>query len=127
MPFEFNGEEYKKASVHQNEWGTDIISSLQLEGNENILDLGCGDGGLSLQLAVKVPQGSVLGIDSSPSMISTAQKIYWPNLTFRLKDINDLDFEGEFDLIFSNATLHWINDHSTFLTGAYHALKKGGC
>ena len=126
MPFEFSGEEYKKASVHQKEWGGQIISGLLLNGNENILDLGCGDGVLTAQLAAKVPRGSVLGIDASPSMIKAAAQIYAPNLTFRLKDINDLDFEGEFNLIFSNATLHWVHNHSAFLTSAYRGLKKGG-
>ena len=81
---------------------------------------------MTAQLAAKVPQGSVLGIDASASMINTAAKIHLPNLTFQLKNINDLTYENEFDLIFSNATLHWINNHSAFLASAYRALKKGG-
>ena len=55
--FEFDGEKYKKASKHQKEWGNSLISELSLNGNEQILDLGCGDGSLTEQLAQLVPNG----------------------------------------------------------------------
>lgn len=63
--FEFDGEKYKNASSHQKEWGTRIISELTFTGAETILDLGCGDGRLTKQLADLVPEGKVLGIDAS--------------------------------------------------------------
>jgi trans-aconitate 2-methyltransferase len=126
MPHEFNGEEYKNASVHQKEWGSQIIAELPIKGSEKILDLGCGDGVLTAQLAARVPQGSVLGIDSSQSMIDTAQQHKLPNLVFQLKDIDNLDYENEFDLIFSNATLHWVLNHEALLYHTYISLKKGG-
>ncbi len=71
--FEFDGEKYKAASTHQKEWGNDLISQLSLKGSEAILDLGCGDGVLTGQLALLVPEGTVLGIDSSVGMIETAK------------------------------------------------------
>lgn len=73
--FEFNGEKYKQASKHQKEWGNKLISELQLNGNERILDLGCGDGILTQQLSSLVESGYVLGIDASVGMIETAQKL----------------------------------------------------
>ena len=109
--FEFNGEKYKKASKHQKEWGNSLISELSLSGNEEILDLGCGDGGLTEQLAQLVPNGRILGIDASAGMIDTAQKRVKSNLAFMQMDINTLDFENRFDVIFSNAALHWVNGH----------------
>ena len=126
MPHEFNGEEYKNASTHQKEWGNKIISELQLSGNERILDLGCGDGALTAQLASRVPEGSVVGIDASQSMIDSALQHQRPNLTFQLKDINNLDYQEEFDLIFSNAALHWVKNHQALLFHAFTSLKKGG-
>lgn len=63
--YEFDGAKYKKASLHQKEWGNDLISKITLQGNETILDLGCGDGHLTEQLALLVPSGKVLGIDAS--------------------------------------------------------------
>jgi trans-aconitate 2-methyltransferase len=124
--FEFDGNKYKQASSHQKEWGNKIISEFKLKGNERILDLGCGDGILTHQLSQLVPNGSVLGIDSSRGMIETAKELESTNTSFRLLSINDLDFENEFDLIFSNATLHWIVDHRNLLNRTYKALRKQG-
>jgi trans-aconitate methyltransferase len=97
-----------------------------LERNERILDLGCGDGALSALLAARVPQGSVLGIDASQGMIVAALNHRLPNLAFQLKDINNLDYEDEFDLVFSNASLHWVKNRKALLYRTYISLKKGG-
>ncbi|MCX5880687.1 MAG: methyltransferase domain-containing protein [Deltaproteobacteria bacterium] len=61
MTYEFDGKKYEKASSHQVEWGEKLIEELALEGTERILDLGCGDGTLSVQLARLVPNGEVIG------------------------------------------------------------------
>jgi len=124
--FEFDGNEYKKASTHQKEWGNKIISELKLIGVENILDLGCGDGALTKQLSDLVPNGHVLGIDSSQGMINTAKEIESANLSFQKLSINDIDFVEKFDIIFSNATLHWVLDHKLLLANSYKALKNNG-
>jgi len=124
--FDFDGEKYKAASMHQKEWGGKIISELKLHGTEAILDLGCGDGVLTAHLASLVPAGSTLGIDASKGMITTAKKQKMPNLRFKIMDINDINFSEGFDLVFSNATLHWIHDHTALLRNVYDALKPGG-
>ncbi len=62
--FEFDGNKYKKASKHQKKWGNKIIGELDLRGDEHILDLGCGDGILTEQLAQRIPRGHVIGIDA---------------------------------------------------------------
>jgi trans-aconitate 2-methyltransferase len=126
MPYEFDGEKYKNASSHQKEWGNKIIAEFNFKGDEHILDLGCGDGVLTAELAAMVPQGSVTGIDGSNGMFDTARKLETSNLHFRQLDINQLDYKDEFDLIFSNATLHWVKDHDRLLGNVYRALKKGG-
>ncbi len=124
--YEFDGEKYKAASAHQKEWGKDLISQLSLQGNESILDLGCGDGKLTEQLSLLVPDGNVLGIDASVGMIQTAEQIHRDNLAFAQMDINQLHFSDAFDLIFSNAALHWIKDHNRLLHRSYTALTAGG-
>lgn len=126
MPHEFNGEEYKKASTHQKEWGNKIISEFNLSGNEHILDLGCGDGVLTAELAALVPDGFVLGIDASRGMVEVARRLEANNLSFRLQDINCLDFKNEFDVVFSNATLHWVKDHNLLLRNTFQCLKEKG-
>jgi trans-aconitate 2-methyltransferase len=126
VPHEFNGEAYKKSSAHQREWGNKIISELDLKGNEQILDLGCGDGVLTAELAKLVPEGFVLGVDASQGMIEAARKLSSKNLEFRLQDIDDLDYSEEFDLIFSNAALHWVKDHNQLLANCLRSLKPDG-
>ncbi len=124
--FEFDGEKYKKASKHQKEWGNSLIAELVLNGNEEILDLGCGDGGLTEQLAQLVPDGKVLGIDASEGMIAAAQNRIKSNLMFMQMDINTIDFQNMFDIIFSNAALHWIKNHKRLLQNTFRALKENG-
>lgn len=124
--FEFDGKKYKSASRHQKEWGNDLISQLSLSGNETILDLGCGDGILTKRLSLLVPSGNVLGIDASANMVETAKTLCENNLEFARMDMNEMNFEHAFDLIFSNAALHWVKNHKRLLTNAHKALKIHG-
>ncbi len=126
MPYEFDGKQYEKASAHQKEWGSKLIEGLQLNGTERVLDLGCGDGALTEQIADLVPGGEVVGIDASVGMIDTARSKECDNLHFLLMDIRDLDFDSDFDLIFSNAALHWVKDHRRLLQSVRRALCDGG-
>ena len=125
-PYEFDGNKYKQASSHQKEWGQKLISEIRFAGTESILDLGCGDGALTSQLAELVQNGRVLGIDASSGMIQTAEQYKKSNLEFVLLDINAIDFQKEFDLIFSNATLHWILDPKRLLENCHRALRPRG-
>lgn len=126
MTHEFDGKKYERASTHQKEWGAKLIAELSLQGTERVLDLGCGDGTLTAQLADLVPSGEVIGIDASHGMIDAAQRKSRRNLTFLLMDINDMDFVEQFDVVFSNATLHWVKDHNVLLRNVNRALCVGG-
>ncbi len=126
MTHEFDGKKYEAASAHQKEWGTKLIAELDLRGTERVLDLGCGDGALTAQIADLVPQGQVVGIDASQGMIDAAAPKARANLRFLLMDINDLDFSDEFDAVFSNATLHWVKDHRRLYQNVTRALRHGG-
>jgi trans-aconitate methyltransferase len=126
MTHEFDGRQYEKASAHQKEWGTKLIRELDLRGTERILDLGCGDGALSAHLAELVPDGEVAGIDASRGMIEAARSKVRKNLRFLLMDINELNFVEQFDIVFSNATLHWIKDHRRLLGNTGRALREAG-
>lgn len=124
--YEFSGEKYKNASRHQKEWGKTLISKLQLNGNETILDLGCGDGALTYMISQLVPNGNVIGIDSSKNMIHSALQYSADNLLFINQNINDMVYNSQFDIIFSNAALHWITDHKRLLDNCFKALRPGG-
>jgi trans-aconitate 2-methyltransferase len=101
-----------------------------LRGAEHILDVGCGDGKVTAELAQAVPQGSVVGIDNAPEMIRfAADKFSGPlsaNLQFQVMDARQMRFSQPFDLVVSNAALHWVDDHSAFLQGAAAGLRNGG-
>ncbi len=124
--FEFDGKKYKKSSIHQKEWGTKIIAELNLRGDERVLDLGCGDGALTKKIHDLLPAGNVVGIDASEGMIKEAKKLETKRLSFFKQDINEIDYFEEFDLIFSNANLHWVKDHRKLLLNCYKALKSTG-
>jgi len=124
--FEFDGEKYERHSAHQKEWGARLIEELGLKGDEAILDLGCGDGALTARLAELAPRGTVVGIDASVGMMAATKKHRRANLRFELRDIEELEYEGAFDVIFSNATLHWVKDHRKLLANVQRALRPGG-
>lgn len=126
MSHEFDGKKYEKASDHQKEWGAKLISELALKGNECVLDLGCGDGVNTALIAKALPNGEVIGIDASKGMIDTAKPKEKANLRFILMDIDEIAFEDEFDVIYSNATLHWVKDHYRLLRNVLKALRDGG-
>ncbi|MCE5237594.1 methyltransferase domain-containing protein [bacterium] len=127
---QWNAEEYSRHSQAQMDWAAGLIGALNLRGDESILDIGCGDGKVTAQLARAVPDGSVVGLDSSEEMVRFAQAHFppaqWPNLRFEPGDARWLGFDGVFDLVFSNATLHWVVDHGPVLAGIARALKPGG-
>lgn len=126
MAVEFDGKRYAQTSTHQKEWGIRLIEELNLRGDERILDVGCGDGALTAKLAEFVPDGAVTGIDASKGMIETAQTHKSSNLAFQHLDVINLNFNEEFDIVFSNAVLHWVKDHKTLLELLYRALKPSG-
>lgn len=126
MAYEFDGKLYEKASIFQQEWGNKLISELNLKGNEDILDLGCGNGLLTANLARLVPNGNVIGVDASEGMIEVAKEKEENNLKFLLMDLNEIDLNRQFDFIFSNATLHWIKNHNQLWTKIHKLLNPNG-
>ncbi len=123
---EFDGDAYRAASAHQTAWGLALIDDLALAGTERVLDLGCGDGRLTAEIARRVPIGAVVGVDSAPGMIEAATAFSGPNLSFREQRIETLDEAGTWDVVFSNATLHWVLDHVDLLQRIRSALRPGG-
>jgi trans-aconitate methyltransferase len=101
------------------------MTRLDLRGDEHILDVGCGDGKITAELARAVPRGSATGLDASAAMIAYAREKF-PALEFHVMDARRLQFPRQFDLVFSNAALHWVDDHAAFLRGAAAVLQPGG-
>jgi len=128
--YQWNAEEHCTSSSNQKKWALELLSKLDLKGNERVLDIGCGDGEITAAIAQRVPRGTAVGIDSSKEMIDLAGRRfpseYYPNVAFLLKDARALDFCQEFDAVFSNACLHWVIDHQPVLAGIRTSLKPSG-
>lgn len=129
--FKWNPADYSVNSQAQYKFASELITKFKLKGSETLLDIGCGDGKISARLSAMLPNGKVTGIDSSPEMIDFAQRNFspgeYPNLRFILMDTLKLTFETEFDIVFSNAALHWVQgSHLEILKGVHRALKPGG-
>src|ERR1700685_1696826 len=126
----WDAADYAANSVVQQTWARELISKLNLLGDEHILDVGCGDGKVTAEIAKAVPRGSATGVDASAEMIAFAQKTFpkdkCPNLEFQVMDAREIKFDRQFDFLFSNAALHWVDDHQKFLQGAASVLKSGG-
>jgi trans-aconitate 2-methyltransferase len=129
-PAKWNAADYAANSIVQQSWARELIAKLELRGDENILDVGCGDGKVTAEIARSLPDGFVVGIDASPQMIAFAKKTFsakkFLNLKFQVMDARKIKFTRQFDVIFSNAALHWVDDHEKILRGAAAALKSGG-
>ena len=126
----WNAAEYAANSTVQQSWARELIARLNLRGDEYILDVGCGDGKVTAELARVVPRGSVTGVDASPQMLQFAKKTFppsqLPNLKFQIMDARKIKSTRQFDFVFSNAALHWVDDHPAILRGAAAVLKPGG-
>jgi len=114
----WDAEAYAKHSSAQAKWAGELLSKLKLKGNECVIDIGCGNGRNTHEIASRLPSGSVVGIDSSDSMISLAKRSWQRhNLSFQTMDAANINLDRQFDVAFSNAVLHWIENHQAVLTG----------
>lgn len=126
------GSDWKAKDYHQNsqfqfDHALSALSHHAFTKNEHVLDVGCGDGKITLEIAKIVKNGTVVGIDNSKSMIEFAKNnvdMKFKNLFFIEKAAEEIDYENQFDLIVSFACLHWIKDQLAFLRGAKKALRK---
>jgi trans-aconitate methyltransferase len=122
---DWNASSYHRVSNPQFEWGVAVLDRLVLRGDECVLDVGCGTGRLTALLADRVPQGRVIGVDKSPSMLATAAESL-PGVPFILADASALPLHAAVDVIFSTATFHWVIDHPRLFRSLYEALGPGG-
>jgi trans-aconitate 2-methyltransferase len=127
--YQWNAADYARNSASQFHWAQELIGKLHLQGNERVLDIGCGDGKVTALLAQSVPDGNVVGIDRSGEMTRLARRTFAAqatNLAFAQMDAARLGFCSAFDAAFSNATLHWVKDQRGVLEGMSRALQPGG-
>ncbi|ADJ28084.1 class I SAM-dependent methyltransferase [Nitrosococcus watsonii] len=117
----WNPRDYARNARFVSDLGMPVLEWLNPKANERILDLGCGDGALLAELAER--GCSVVGVDSSPEFINTVKA---QTLEAYLMDGERLQFEQEFDAVFSNAALHWMKKSAAVIRGVWKALVPGG-
>lgn len=128
--YTWDAKDYAVNSANQFSWAQELIPKLRLTDGEALMDIGCGDGKITAEIAHCLPNGKVVGVDSSTEMIILATRTYptekYPNMSFHLMDARSLPFREEFDVVFSNAALHWILDQKSVLASVERSLKHGG-
>lgn len=108
-----------------------MVHEMKLTGSENILDIGCGAGVLSLEAASRIPRGQLTGIDLSPRMIQMAEeladRVGMRNVRYELGDAMNLNYgDNKFDFVMSSNAFPWVSSRDKFLSEVHRVLKPGG-
>ncbi len=121
-------EYYKNHSQIQNILATNTLKHYAFKENEVVLDIGSGTGSISAEIASKVPNGKIIGIDYSSEMVEYAKLSYQSvnNLSFLQANAVDFTFNQQFDLITSFNTMHWVHPQLYALQNIYKHLKPNG-
>ncbi len=120
----WNPELYHKFQSERFAPFEDLIGLIVVREGLSAIDLGCGTGELTSMLADRLPGSDVLGIDSSPEMLEQAKSKEREGLRFELRSIDDV--AGEWDLVFSNAAIHWVEDHARLIPSLFALVSPGG-
>jgi trans-aconitate 2-methyltransferase len=127
--FNWDANLYEDASSVQQRWGVALLDQRTWRGDEHVLDAGCGTGIVTEELVKRVPRGRVVAIDNDPMMIEKATPRlgrYSERTRVLAGDILALPDVGTFDVVFSNAVFHWIQDHDRLFEELLRHLKPGG-
>jgi 2-isopropylmalate synthase len=118
----WNPETYNKHTAFVSQLALPVVDLLNPKEGEKILDVGCGDGTLAVEIECR--GAKVIGIDMSAEMVEACRD---NGIETYVGSVTDLPYEDEFDAVFSNATLHWVRDARTAVQNIAKSLKVGGC
>jgi trans-aconitate 2-methyltransferase len=134
---EWDGTSYDRISGTMEALGREALERLELEGDELVLDAGCGSGRITEALLERLPHGRVIAVDESASMVNAARERFERSspesrddrrgtVDLRVLDLLELELEEPVDAILSTATFHWIADHDRLFGALHAALRPGG-
>ena len=130
MPHDWDAETYDAIADPQFRWGTAVLYRLELDGDETVLDAGCGSGRVTALLAERLPDGRVIALDGSTSMLETARRRLAPfgdRIRFVLADLMaPLPIDEPVDAVLSTATFHWVPDHDALFGHLAAVLRPRG-
>jgi trans-aconitate 2-methyltransferase len=118
--------QYDRFRDERREPFTDLLALVRAQPGMRVVDLGCGNGELTRALHERLGARETLGIDSSQAMLAGAEALAGGGLRFQHGDIADFTGAHDFDLVFSNAALHWLPDHPALFARLAGALAAGG-
>jgi trans-aconitate 2-methyltransferase len=119
---------YDRLADPQEEWAREVVARLALNGDETVLDAGCGSGRITRLLLERLPAGRVIGIDGSAAMVEQAGAAIGedPRVDLRVGDLLELELDEPVDAVFSNAAFHWILNHERLFARLHAGLRPGG-
>ncbi|MGH9034696.1 MAG: class I SAM-dependent methyltransferase [Acidimicrobiia bacterium] len=125
---DWDARRYDQVSDPMTGWGRVVLDRLALEGNERVLDAGCGTGRVTEVLRDRLPTGRVIALDASPSMLEEARdRLGHDRVEYVLADLGrPLPLGAPVDAVFSNATFHWVMDHDALFVNLAEVLRPGG-
>jgi len=118
----WNPKTYNKHTAFVSQLALPVVDLLDPKKGERILDVGCGDGTLAVEMEHR--GAKVIGIDMSTEMVKACKD---NGIEAYVGSVTDLPYENEFDRVFSNAMLHWVKDSRSAVQNIFNSLKKGGC
>jgi trans-aconitate 2-methyltransferase len=123
---DWNAASYDEVSAPQQEWGAAVVARLRLNGDEAVLDAGCGTGRVTEMLLERLPHGRVVAVDGSPSMAAKARERLDPaRVEVLCQDLLELSLSEPVDAAISTATFHHIFDHERLFARIRGALRPG--
>jgi len=122
----WNPDQYERFRDERSQPFFDLMALVESRPAMRVVDLGCGTGELTRLLHRRLGADQTLGLDSSAAMLAKSQDFAGGGLRFEQRDVGEFAARGEYDLVFSNAALHWLQDHETLLARLTGALKAGG-
>ena len=125
-PRDWDATSYERLSAPMTAMGSEVLDRLVLDGDETVLDAGCGTGNVTRLVVERLPRGRVIAVDASPSMVEQARELLSPEVDVRQADLLELALDEPVDAILSTATFHWVHDHERLCANLYAALKPGG-
>jgi trans-aconitate 2-methyltransferase len=123
---QWDGNSYDRISATMEAFGRDVLGRLELNGDEVVIDAGCGSGRITEALIERLPRGRVIAVDESASMIDAARGRLGEKAELHVMDLLELELDEPADAILSTATFHWISDHPRLFARLHAALRPGG-
>jgi trans-aconitate 2-methyltransferase len=131
---DWDGASYDRVSTPQARWGRAVLERLELEGDETVVDAGCGTGRVTEELLARLPRGRVVALDASPSMLELAQarlakageRVSFVEVDLSELSLADLVGLSPVDAVLSTATFHWVTDHDRLFANLHAVLRPGG-